>query len=142
MEDALGPEHPDVAVSLDHVAGLYMKLNEPDKAEPLYRRALSIRENSLGPHANVATNLDYLAVLYEKLGEPRTLCERAIRIMEKASGLEHPDVADVATNLNHLARLHVILNEPDKAEPLFSFARALSIREKALNPEHPYIERT
>jgi len=81
-------------------------LNEPDKAEPLYTRALSIREKALGPeHANVATGLNNLAGLYMKLNEPDKalpLYTRALSTMEKAYGTEDPRVAAIRNNLTML----------------------------------------
>ena len=50
-EKALGPEHPDLAVSLNNLAGLYQAMGAYDKALPLYQRALTIREKALGPEA-------------------------------------------------------------------------------------------
>ena len=54
-EKALGPEHPDVANSLNNLAGLYYNQGQYAKAEPLIERALAIREKALGPeHPDVA----------------------------------------------------------------------------------------
>ena len=106
------------------------------KAEPLYQRALAIREKALGPeHPDTATSLNNLAVLYEAMGDyakAEPLYQRALAIREKALGPEHPDTA---TSLNNLAVLYKAMGDYAKAEPLFQ--RALAIREKALGPEHP-----
>jgi tetratricopeptide (TPR) repeat protein len=48
-QKALGSEHPDVALSLNGLAGLYAKQDQYAKAESLYQRALAIREKALGP---------------------------------------------------------------------------------------------
>ena len=61
-EKALGPEHPDVAKSLDNLAQLYDSQRKYAEAEPLYKRSLAIREKALGPeHPDVAKSLDMLA---------------------------------------------------------------------------------
>ena len=61
-EDNVGPNHPDVATSLNNLAELYKTQGHYAKAEPLYKRALSIKEKALGPnHPNVATSLNNLA---------------------------------------------------------------------------------
>ena len=39
----LGPDHPDIAQSLNNLAALYNDRKQYDKAEPLYERALKIR---------------------------------------------------------------------------------------------------
>ena len=76
------------------------------EAEPLYKRALAIREKALGPdHPDVA-GLNNLAELYDKQGryaEAEPLYKRALAIDEKALGPDHPDVA---TALNNLAELY------------------------------------
>jgi tetratricopeptide (TPR) repeat protein len=105
-------------------------------AEPLYRRALTIREKALGPdHRDVATCLNNLALLYSNqskyaLAEP--LYERALAIFEKARGSDHPDVA---TSLNNLALLYTNQGKYVRAEPLYQ--RALAIFEKARGSDDP-----
>ena len=48
-----GTDHPDTAVSLNNLAGLYRTQAKYDLAEPLYKRALAINEKVLGPdHPN------------------------------------------------------------------------------------------
>lgn len=44
FEQALGPTHPDVATSLNNLAGLYRSQGQYGDAEPLCQRALAIRE--------------------------------------------------------------------------------------------------
>jgi len=64
-EQNVGPDHPDVATSLNNLALLYKTQGDYAKAEPLYKRALAIREKALGPdHPAVATSLENLAGLY------------------------------------------------------------------------------
>jgi len=55
-EKALGPDHPDVAASLNNLASLYKSQGQYAQAEPLYKRSLAILEKALGPdHPSVAT---------------------------------------------------------------------------------------
>ena len=55
-EKALGPEHPEVATSLDNLASLYEEIGDYGQAELLAQQALDIREKTLGPeHPDVAT---------------------------------------------------------------------------------------
>ena len=42
-EKALGPDHPDVALSLENLAGLYRATNRDEEAEKLEQRAAAIR---------------------------------------------------------------------------------------------------
>ncbi|NJO61976.1 MAG: tetratricopeptide repeat protein, partial [Richelia sp. RM2_1_2] len=43
-EKVLGKEHPDVATSLNNLAGLYESQGNYSSSEPLYLRSLAIRE--------------------------------------------------------------------------------------------------
>ena len=48
-ENALGADHPDVAIDLNNLALLYHTQGKYAEAEPLYQRALAIRSrNSFG----------------------------------------------------------------------------------------------
>jgi tetratricopeptide (TPR) repeat protein len=47
-EKALGPDHPEVAESLNNLANVYRGRGRFAEAEPLLERALPIREKSLG----------------------------------------------------------------------------------------------
>jgi tetratricopeptide (TPR) repeat protein len=68
-EKALGPDHPEVAESLNNLAELYGAQGRYADAEPLYKRALAIREKALGPdHPEVAESLNDLAELYRAQG--------------------------------------------------------------------------
>ena len=106
------------------------------EAEPLYRRALAIREKAQGPdHPDTATTLNNLAGIYDEQGryvEAESLYQRAIAICEKGLG---PDHANTAASLNNLALLYHHQGRYAEAEPLYQ--RALAIREEALGPDHP-----
>ncbi len=108
------------------------------EAEPLYQRALSIREQMLGSeHPQVAIARSGLAELYRKQGtyelsEPLFL--RALHIWEQQRG---PEPAEVATALNGLGRLYYEQGRYELAEPLYS--QAISIREYQLGTEHPQV---
>ena len=68
-EKYLGPDHPDVATSLNNLASCYQSQGQYTAAEPLCKRSLAINEKALGPdHPDVATSLNNLAgfVLYPK----------------------------------------------------------------------------
>ncbi|SFK23149.1 Tetratricopeptide repeat-containing protein, partial [Desulfomicrobium apsheronum] len=55
LEEALGPDHPDVARSLYHLGLLYKTQRDYSQAEPFFKRSLAIREKALGPdHPDVA----------------------------------------------------------------------------------------
>jgi tetratricopeptide (TPR) repeat protein len=61
-EKVLGPDHPDVAKSLDYLALLYACRGQYAQAESLYESSLAIREKTLGPeHPDAATSLENYA---------------------------------------------------------------------------------
>jgi tetratricopeptide (TPR) repeat protein len=66
VENALGPDYPEVANTLNNLGVLYFNRGQHALAEPVYRRALQIREKALGvDHPDVAGVLNNLAVLYK-----------------------------------------------------------------------------
>src|SRR5258708_2270831 len=66
-EQALGPDHPQVAYPLNGLANLYRKQGKREEAEPLFHRACHIWEQALGPdHPAVASALYGLAILHDK----------------------------------------------------------------------------
>ena len=68
-EEIVGPDHPDVAVSLNNLALLYKTQGHYAQAEPLYKRSLKIYEKALGPdHTTLARRLNNLALLYSNQG--------------------------------------------------------------------------
>jgi tetratricopeptide (TPR) repeat protein len=125
-EQVLGPTHPEVATSLNNLAGLYQAQGRYAKAEPLYQRALAIREHSLAPlHPHIAQSLDNLAVLYRAQGrhdKAEPLCQQALTIRERVFGPMH---SDVATSLSNLALLYHDQGRYAEAEPLYRRALAL-----------------
>ena len=84
-EDNVGPDHPDVAISLNNLALLYKTQGQYALAEPLYKRSLAIDEKALGPdHPDVAISLNNLAALYRatnRAEEAETLEQRAALLM-------------------------------------------------------------
>ena len=140
-EKALGPDHPDVAQSLNNLALLYYHQGRYADAEPLYKRAIALNEKALGPdHPDVASSLNNLAALYQAQGryaEAEPLYERSLAIQEKALGPDHPDVA---RSLNNLAALYESQGRYADAEPRYE--RSLAIDEKALGPNHPDVAET
>jgi CHAT domain-containing protein/Tfp pilus assembly protein PilF len=137
-EKWLGPDHVEVAKSLNNLALLYKEKGEYGRAEPLYQRALAIWEKELGhDHPGVAVGANNLARLYEAKGEydrAEPLYQRALAIFEKAVGF---DPIVVASPLDNLALLYQKKGEYGRAEPLYQ--RALAIWENSAGPNHPYV---
>ena len=134
-EQVLGPDHPDTATSLNHLAVLLWEQGEPAAARALNERALAIRERVQGPdHPNTAFALNYLGVLLGDQGElaaAQALLERALNIRERVVG---PDHRYTAISLNSLGWLLRARGELEAARLLLE--RSVTIRERVLGPEH------
>ena len=79
-EQALGPDHPDVAFPLTNLANLYNEQGKYAEAEPLYERALRIWEQALGPdHPNTRTVVRNYAGLLRKMGREAEASELEAR---------------------------------------------------------------
>jgi tetratricopeptide (TPR) repeat protein len=131
-ERVLGPEHPQVAITVAGLAVLYKLQGRYAQAEPLLRRALAIQEKTFGSeHPNFAAILNLLAEIYREqshYARAEPLYKQALAIWEKARDPE------AATGLNNLATLYVQQGEFAQAEPLYK--RALEIMERVLGSEH------
>jgi tetratricopeptide (TPR) repeat protein len=90
----------------------------------------------LGADLKTAATVLIAVALYHKAraawAEAEPLLLRAIAIVKKAFGPEHPDLA---TGLNNLAMLYEDTGRYAEAEPLL--LRAIAIVKKARGPEHP-----
>jgi len=132
----LGPEHPVVASSLDHLGVFYMvNQGRYAEAEPLLKSSLAVREKVRGPnHPDVAVSLAHLAELHQHEGgysEAESLFKRSLAIQENALGPEHPLVA---TTLDDLGLLFTAEGKYAEAE---SFERrAITIYREALGSHH------
>ena len=138
LVDEYGLSFPEAARLLNQ-AGVYLSARARyAEAEPLYRRALDIDEQSYGPdHPDVARDLNNLARLLQdtnRLGEAEPLMRRSLAIDEGSTG---PIIPMSPASLNNLAALLQDTNRLGEAEPLMR--RALEIDEKAFGPDHPNV---
>lgn len=69
LAEAFGPDDPRLATTLTNLTLLYRSQGKYADAEPLYDRALTIREKALGArHPHAAQSLNNLAELYHDQG--------------------------------------------------------------------------
>jgi tetratricopeptide (TPR) repeat protein len=135
-EEALGPRHPDTALSYNNLALNLDAQGRAREAEPLHRKALAIKEEVLGPkHPDTALGCNNLALNLAAQGrakEAEPLFRRALAVFEEVLGPKHPDTAtgyhNLAYNLHNQGRVQ-------GAEMLLR--RALAIKEEVLGPNHP-----
>lgn len=105
-------------------------------AEPMYKRAIEIREapaNADSAPKELARSLMGLAMTYTsraRFPEAEALFQRALAVEEKAFGVDHPETATALVGLAEVYRLQF---KNDDAEPLFR--RVVAIREKDKGPE-------
>ncbi len=124
-----------MATDLNNLALLYQAQGRYAEAEPLYKRALAIREKALGAeHPDVAQSLNNLAALYHDQGryaEAEPLYERSLAIREKVLGPEHPYTA---RSLENYAALLSKTGRADEATGMEGRAKAIRARHAQDNP--------
>lgn len=110
---------PELAKSLDHLAGLYQNQGRYNDAEPLYLRALEIRKSQFGEaHPSFAASINNLAELYRlqaRYPEAEQLYLQALAIWEKL-GIDNLDIAPA---LNNLGLLYTEQGRYEESKKLF-----------------------
>lgn len=134
----LGPDHPEVAVSITDLARLLKDQGKYLEAEQLYGQVVAIYEKQLGlEHAMVAVALNNLGGILEMEGkypEAEATYRRVLQIRVKNLGNEHPLVA---TSFKNLAK---VLDRSEKyKESEEAYRRALEIDEAIYGPNHPEV---
>jgi tetratricopeptide (TPR) repeat protein len=84
-----GPFSPLYAQALDNLGSVYSAVQKYDDAEPLFKKALGIRESS------DIESLSNLALIYQAKNDPKKAdlyFQRAILIGEKGLGGEHEEL--------------------------------------------------
>ncbi|MDZ8027733.1 MAG: tetratricopeptide repeat protein [Nostoc sp. DedQUE11] len=127
------------AALLLNETGYYLdERGQYSEAEPLYEKALSLRQRLLGEeHPDVASSYNNLAGLYlsqGKYSEAEPLYQTALSLRQRLLGEDH---FDVATSYNNLAALYYFQGRYSEAEPLYQ--TALSLRKRLLGEEHPHV---
>jgi tetratricopeptide (TPR) repeat protein len=133
---ALGPEHKDVATSLDDLGAVLTASGDMARAEPLMRESLAMRRRLLPPGdpllAVGLNNLAYVVWRTGHLDEAEAMYREALAIDRQAYGSDHPEIA------TRLINLVVLLGEKgrrDLGEPLAR--EAVAIRRKVQGDRHP-----
>lgn len=124
------------AAHLLNLTGRYVHLRgRLQAAEPLYAKALAIRETLLGSeHTDVAASLHNQAwLLFDqgKYEEAEHLYIRALAIRQEVLGIEHSDVANTLGELGSLYQ-----RQGKYSEAAQTLHQTLKIREKVLGTDH------
>ena len=93
-ESACGDGDLQIGAVSEQLAGVYRKLPDAIRSEALYRRAIEIDEDLLGPqHPRTAHAQAGLAVLYQRQGNrarAEALLEQSLATIENTLGRNHP----------------------------------------------------
>lgn len=105
-EKALGPDHVKVTYILVNLGGILYMTGDLAEARRLFERAARIQEKEIPESpifAGTLGNLANIQVDVGAFGSARSSYERAVEVLEKALGPDHPRVAAI---LENLATLH------------------------------------
>lgn len=130
VAETFGGKDVRLAEALDHLGTVYSRQTQYAKAEPLFKRAISVIEAARDTgHSDLVMTLQNLAMLniaQKKYDEAEALLLRTKAILEASFG---KDDERVATALNNLAAIEGMRGQYGKAVKLLQ--ESLVIREKA-----------
>jgi tetratricopeptide (TPR) repeat protein len=140
-EEALGPEHLEVAQTRSNLATVLTHQGKFVEAEAEFRRALALLERELGPdHPRVSMGHNNVAAALHgqgKLDEAEAVWRHALAVRQKTLPPDHPDLAQSHHNLG------VILTaKGEYDEAIAEYRNALAIRDVVLGPDHPIVATT
>ncbi|MGH9803269.1 MAG: CHAT domain-containing protein, partial [Blastocatellia bacterium] len=128
----LEPDYPGIAITLDHLAQLYLSQNDYARAEPLFKEAVGIIERRRGVENPLTANFLFnFAVFYHKKGDyaqAEQLYRQVLKTRVQLLGVEHPEVATTLYNLALLNRA-----KGDMAQAVELLARCNEMRERHLS---------
>jgi len=136
QEQTIGKNHPNYAVTLNNLGGLYYKTGDYAQAEHYYIETKLIQEQTIGKaHPDYATTLNNLGAVYYKMGDYTKMeaCYlEAKNIQERTLGKEHPSNISI---LNNLGLMYQNMGDYAKAEQFYSETK--QIQEQTIGKEHP-----
>jgi tetratricopeptide (TPR) repeat protein len=140
QEEAYGPDDPQVAMTLDNLGAIRLKLGELGEARALIERALAVLEGTYGPDdlevAKTRGNLGIIQLDLWELGDARANLERALAVFQREYGPDHRDLTHTFVNLGVV---QLRLGELEDARA--SFGRALASSDSADSADHPQAAR-
>jgi CHAT domain-containing protein/tetratricopeptide (TPR) repeat protein len=132
---ALGPQHPLIGLSLEHLADAYSGEGKFTDAEQTYAKAMASEEKSTSPdQSTIALIEEDTAELLRDEGkypQAESLLLQALQNRAKALGPNHPDVAGVLTDLGRLYEHEFRYSDSERA-----FKQALAIDLKSLGEQN------
>jgi CHAT domain-containing protein len=143
IERSTAAQGPLRAIALLNASRFPYARKELLKAEGMMRQAIrtleqhQTEEGVASQLGSAYSNLSVLLVERGKLQDARTWAEKALVILERTHGKEHPLLSNPITALGSILRL---LREPQKAEELL--LRALALLRKRLPDQHELVGTT
>ncbi len=134
-QKAFGPEHVQVAQTLDYLGVVLADKGDYRAASQTLERALGIQRPLLGEHGDVAVTLAELGRVYQDQGlnqRAEPLHREALDIRRKVLGDEHREVAVSLSDLASVLRLN---GDLDGAEALLRQSFAINV--KTRGADHP-----
>ncbi len=135
---ALGPEHPDNALTLSNLGAAQKDLGEFAAAEASFLRAIAVLAATLGhEHPDLMpplVNLGRLYALQKNDAAALRYYQKALELGERALGPEHSELPPVLIGLAYLHYRRGAL-----AEARRELTRALAITERTNGPNHPKV---
>ena len=136
-QEATGPHHPDLALTLMRLGAQFEFEGDSVRAREFLERAVSLAEASLRPgHPNIAEILRILAIPVDVLGDiarARSLRERALSLAVASVGADHPLAADCLQDL-----AGTLMDQADYEGARSRYEHALRIYERRLGSDNPY----
>jgi tetratricopeptide (TPR) repeat protein len=138
QEQALGPDNPEVARTLNNLGMALAQLGKFKEAVEVYERSRDIHVRNQGEmHPDTANSLSNLAAIYRRegrLSEAYNALDEALKARQAAFGDDNPQIA---SSYLSLAKLLVRMGKLDEA--LADYDKALAIRLKKFGPEDPQV---
>jgi CHAT domain-containing protein/Flp pilus assembly protein TadD len=146
VEEELGPDHRYMGEAYNGLAILYAySLNDFERAQEYFQRALRIRTTTLGPeHPDTIETINLMGFLYHVTGDfsrAEASFKKALALRTKVLGPDHPDTADSQV---YLAGLYMNEGRYGEAEVLLrqsleNEAQAVSTRYPSPADSHAYL---
>ena len=138
LEQAYGPEHPNLTSPLDSLANARKRLGRLDEAEAILLRVLALRKQHLGEdHYWVANSYQNLAALAGSRADHKAMAEYAARGREIRARHFGDDSRPVVESMINEAIAYSMLGELDRALALDRQMLDILAR---LDPPIPYLE--
>lgn len=130
----LGGDHPTVAVTLAHKAGMLQSLGRLEEATALYTSAQDIQRRHDDPAA-LARTLNYQGRILRLQGNTDAalaVYKEALALRRDALGSDHPDTATTHHNVGDTLR-----DAGDHGAAVEAYATAYNIKKRTLGAWHP-----